>query len=421
MPKPLALTSMSFQSLSLCPALLQALEELDFTQPTEIQSAAIPPTLAGRDLLASSRTGSGKTIAFALPLLQRWATAEPSKRPKSLILLPTRELAQQVSEVFVQLGAHLDKLKVVTLYGGVSINPQLMALRGGADIVVATPGRLLDVIDHNGLDLWHTQTMVLDEADRLLDQGFAEELDAVMCELPDSCQTLMFSATIAGKVEKFAKQLLNDPVQLAVEEPIGHINQRAIEVDAQRRPELLVHLLKEYDDARALVFCATKYETEGLARDLRGLGLRVAALYGSLSQQRRDDVLEDLKESNVDVLVATDLAARGLDVVALPLVINYDLPRSTPVYTHRIGRTGRAGKDGVAISFIDADSAAHFDLIEKRVGIKLEREQIPGFEPTDKPQQRQLVSDTNGGIKGKRPSKKDRLREAALRDQNNDS
>ncbi|MGB0866028.1 MAG: DEAD/DEAH box helicase [Granulosicoccaceae bacterium] len=404
---------MSFEALALHSRLIRATERQGFCQPTEIQTAAIPPALQGRDLLATARTGSGKTAAYALPLLQRWYEASPNQRPKILVLLPTRELAQQVAEAFEQLASELEKIKIISLYGGVSINPQLMALRGGADVVVATPGRLLDVIDHNGLDLWHTQSMVLDEADRLLDQGFADELDAVLCELPDSCQTLMFSATLAGKVEKFAKTLLNEPVVLKIEEPIEHIEQRAIEVDSKRRPELLVHLLEQYDNARALVFCASRDGAEALSRELRKHGLRVAAMVGSLSQQQRETVLEQLKDNELDVLVASDLAARGLDVVALPLVFNYDLPRSTPVYTHRVGRTGRAGINGVAISFIDADSHAHFALIEKRVGIKLKREQIAGFEPTDKAIQRNLVGDNNGGIKGKRMSKKDKARAAA--------
>jgi len=409
---------MSFNSLALHPDLIRAIDALDYAEATAVQLAAIPPAMQGKDVLATARTGSGKTVAYALPLLHRWATSTDKQKPRSLILLPTRELAQQVAEVLEGLAVHLHRPKIVALYGGVSINPQLMALRGGADFVVATPGRLLDVIEHNGLDLWHTTTMVLDEADRLLDQGFVEELDAVLCELPDSCQTLMFSATIAGKVEKFAKQLLNSPVQLSIDEPIDNIAQRAIEVDSNRRAELLIHLLAEYNNARALVFCSIKVGAEALADQLSQAGLRAAALHGSLPQQQRDEVLEDLKLGLIDVLVATDLAARGIDVEELPLVFNYDLPRSTPVYTHRIGRTGRAGKDGVAISFIEADSQAHFELIEKRVGIKLPREIIAGFETKDKPNPRLLVGDNNGGIKGKRMSKKDKLRAAADRQGN---
>ncbi len=409
---------MSFSSLALHPSLLDAINTLEFTEPTSVQMAAIPPAMDGRDLLATARTGSGKTAAYVLPLLHRWAIAGEREKPKSLILVPTRELAQQVAASLDQLASHLKNVKVVALFGGVSINPQLMLLRGGADFVVATPGRLLDVIQHNGLDLWHTTTLVLDEADRLLDQGFLEELHAVLCDLPDECQSLMYTATIAGKVEKFALQLLNDPVVVEIDEPIDTIAQRAIEVDADKRCELLQRLLKEYDDARALVFCATKLGAESLGDQLRQQGFRAEALYGDLPQQQREEVLDDLKLGHVDVLVATDLAARGLDVDSLPLVINYDLPRSTPVYTHRIGRTGRAGKDGIAISFIDADSHAHFKLIEKRVGIKLKRERIAGFEPTDTPNPKLLVGDNNGGIKGKRMSKKDKLRAAAAAKRN---
>ncbi len=406
---------MSFDTLTLCPALLNTLEKLAFTEPTAVQRAVIPSVLGGRDLLASARTGSGKTAAYALPLLHRWFRADAKRKPMSLILVPTRELAQQVAASLGELSQQLGKLNIVALYGGVSINPQLMALRGGADFVVATPGRLLDVVDHNGLNLWQTQTLVLDEADRMLDHGFAEELDEVLGELPDKCQTLMFSATMPAKVQKFAEQLLDNPELIEIHEPINTIVQRAIEVDASKRTALLEQLLEEYKHAGALVFCATKIGAEELALQLRRDDIKVDALYGSLAQQRRDDVLEGLKLGEINVVVATDLAARGLDVDCLPLVVNYDLPRSAPVYTHRVGRTGRAGKSGVAISFIDADSHAHFELIEKRVGIKLPREQIAGFEPTDTPQPRMLVGDSNGGIKGTRMSKKDKLRAAAAR------
>lgn len=405
---------MSFTRLNLNPVLVEALDALNHTTPTPIQQQSIPPILANSDLLATAQTGSGKTVAYVIPLLHRWVCGDPKENPRTLVLVPTRELAQQVAEVLQNLATRLKpKPSIVTVYGGVSINPQLMALRGGADFVVATPGRLLDVIAHNGLNLQQTNTLVLDEVDRLLSQGFSDELEALLCALPDSCQTLMFTATLAGKVQTLAKHLLDRPVRIALEDTNSTIEQRAIEVDAGKRLEVLLYLLDEYQGARALVFCATRTGAQSLATKLQGKGVRAAVLSSRQSQAQRDAVLEGLKLGLLDALVATDLAARGLDVELLPLVFNYDLPRSPQDYTHRIGRTGRAGKKGVAISFVDADSHAHFKLIENRVGVKMRREQITGLLPVDYPTARLLVSDSNGGIKGKRPSKKDRLRAAS--------
>lgn len=404
---------MLFKETGLHPHLLSTLESLDFVEPTAIQVAAIAPILDGHDLLATAHTGSGKTAAYALPLLQRWATAPEGSKPATLVVLPTRELAQQVAEVFRQFAQFDATPSIVTLYGGVSINPQLQQLRGGADFVIATPGRLLDVIQHNGLKLNAINALVLDEADKLLSSDFADELDAVLRDVPAHCQRLMLSATLAGKLSHLAKRQLTSPVVLHIPPPAETIEHRAIEVDAGRRFELLRHLLRNYSPTRALVFCATRKGAEKLAWQLQTSDMRAVALYGGMSQKQRNDVLADLKASQIDVLVCTDLAARGIDVEALPLVFNFDLPRSAPLYTHRVGRTGRAGRDGIAISFIDADSRAHFQLIEKRTGISPRREHIAGFEPQDKPNERQPLNDGTGGIKGKRMSKKDKLRAAA--------
>jgi superfamily II DNA/RNA helicase len=320
-----------------------------------------------------------------------------------------------VSEAIVALAKDLPRPKIVALYGGVSINPQLMKLRGHADFIVATPGRLLDVLENNGFHMRDVNVLVLDEADRMLDLGFADELDAVLEQLPKACQRLMFSALMAPKTHSLAMRLLNDPVHVALSASLDDIQQRAIEVDRDKRLDLLIHLTAKGQSGRALVFCASKVEAEALARALRSRGVNASALYGGLPQETRDQVLYDLKVGAIDVLIATDLAARGIDIPDLPLVVNYDLPRSPPLYTQRIGRTGRAGQPGRAISFVDADSHAHFKLIEKRLRFSVEREQVPGFEPVDLPNPRLLVGDNNGGIKGKRPSKKDKLRAAAAK------
>ncbi len=409
---------MSFSALGLLPPLLRVVDERHYTGPTPVQSATIPAVLRGADVLASAQTGSGKTAAYALPILQRLheSPREQPRRLHALILVPTRELAAQVAESFRNYGRYLpEHARVVTAFGGVSINPQMMALRGGADIIVATPGRLLDLVDHNALRLSAVTTLVLDEADRLLDLGFAAELGRILALLPARRQNLLFSATFPNEVTVLAEQLLRNPVRIevataAVEKPA--ITERAIEVDAPQRTQLLRHLIKTHAWTRVLVFVATKYSTEHVADKLRRAGIAAEALHGELSQGARTQALADFKASKLQVLVATDLAARGIDIVQLPVVVNYDLPRSAVDYVHRIGRTGRAGETGVAVSFISAETHAHFRLIEKRNGLTLAREQIEGFEPleTEVP-----AAPSTGGVKGKRKSKKDKLREAAAR------
>ena len=412
---------MTFTDLNLSVPLLRAVVEKGYTAPTPIQVAAIPAGLAGRDVWASAQTGSGKTAAFALPVLQRLAAAgrrPPGRLVRALILVPTRELAAQVGEAIRRHARFLpEPVKTLVVYGGVSINPQLMALGGGADIIVATPGRLLDLVEHNAVALSAVTTLVLDEADRLLALGFADELARIIARVPAQRQTLLFSATFPAEVETLAQNLLRDPVRVAVAttaETAPDIGQRAIEVDAPRRTQLLRHLIQTHGWTRVLVFVATKYATEHVAEKLRRAGLVAAALHGELSQGARMAALADFKAAKVHVLVATDLAARGLDIADLPVVVNFDLPRSATDYTHRIGRTGRAGERGVAVNFISAETHAHFRLIEKRNRLALPREQVAGFEPE------QLAvppAPATGGVKGKRKSKKDRLREAAARGQ----
>ncbi len=408
---------MPFTSLGLDPAMARAAAEQGYAAPTAIQSAAIAPILQGRDLQGCAQTGSGKTAAFSLPLLQRLAgeRAATPRRPRALILVPTRELAAQVGESMRRLALHLPApLKIAIAFGGVSINPQMMALRGGCDVMVATPGRLLDLVEHRALELGTVSMLVLDEADRLFDLGFADELGKVLALLPARRQNLLFSATFPPAIQSFADDLLREPVRIEVQaEPADapDILQRAIEVDAARRTQLLRHLIAQAGWPRVLVFVATKHAAEIVADKLRKAGIDAEPFHGVLSQGKRTQVLADFKASKVQVVVATDLAARGIDVVQLPAVVNYDLARSAVDHLHRIGRTGRAGESGVALSFVTADTEAHFRLIEKRQGLNVPRERVAGFEPVATHAAPSAAP--GGGIKGKRPSKKDKLRAAA--------
>ena len=411
---------MSFAALGLSPALVHAAGEAGFAEPTPIQAAALPPALQGRDVIGAAPTGSGKTAAFVLPLLQQWvpeAHGGPGgrRRTRALVLVPTRELAAQVGEVLRSVGQHLQQPpKVAVVFGGVSINPQLLALRSGADAVVATPGRLLDLVAHNALHLDSVRHLVLDEADRLLDLGFADELARVLALLPPARQSLFFSATFPPAVQALADSLLNAPVRVEVAAPpaasgAAAIVQRAIAVDAARRTQLLRHLVQQQAWSRVLVFVATQYAAEHVAEKLYKAGIYATPFHGGLSQGARTQILREFKDERWQVVVTTDLAARGIDIAQLPAVVNFDLPRSAVDYVHRIGRTGRAGETGVAVSFVTADAEAHFRLIEKRQQLQLPREVLPGFEPTEQPPQRPQGA---GGIKGKRPSKKDKLRAA---------
>ncbi len=406
---------MNFETLGLTPALQRAVGDMGLAIPTPIQVEAIPAVLQGRDVWATAPTGSGKTLAFSLPLVQQHLLQPRQtnfRRPiRTLVLVPTRELAVQVGDVLTHL-AYPFQLKVSVVYGGVSINPQMMGLRGGADIVVATPGRLLDLIDHNAVRLQDVQHLVLDEADRLLDLGFADELQRVLALLPAQRQTLLFSATFDGAVQALAEGLLRDPVRVtveAVETQAPDIRQRAVCVDEKKRTALLRHLMLENGWKRVLVFVATRYACEHVANKLYKAGIFATAFHGEMSQGARQDVLAEFKAGRWDVVVTTDLASRGIDIALLPVVVNYDLPRSATDYTHRIGRTGRAGAHGEAVSFVTAQTQAHWQLIRKREKLDLPLEVVPGFEPVDVPP---APAPGNGGIKGKRPSKKDKLRAA---------
>lgn len=407
---------MPFPALGLSDHLLRNLTQYD--EATPVQLDAIPAALAGGDLLVTARTGSGKTTAFVLPLLQQWLET-PRARPRplhALILVPTRELAAQVRDVIQDYARNLpERIKVVSAVGGVSINPQMMALRGGADFIVATPGRLLDLVDHNAVKLNEVGTLVLDEADRMLALGFVEELSRILALLPCERQNLLFSATFPAEMESVVSDFLDEPRRISIEskpEEVPDILQRAIRVDTAKRTPLLRHLIAKEGWERVLIFVGRKYTADHVADKLNRNGIEALSLHGDLSQGARSEVLRDFKNGDIQALVATDLVARGLDIVRLPAVVNYELPRSPADYIHRIGRTGRAGEKGVAVSFVTAEATAHFQLIEKRNSLSLSREVIGGFEPSD----RVPKASGTGGVKGRRKSKKDKLREAAAKE-----
>lgn len=411
---------MSFLDLGLSPALRRAVDLQGFSEPTPVQAQAIPAILAGRDVLALAQTGSGKTAAFGLPLLQKLqATTPASGQGKhvlhTLVLVPTRELAAQVGEMLGAISQHLElPVKTTVIFGGVSTNKQMMGLRSGTHVLVATPGRLLDLVEKNAINLSTVATLVLDEADRLLDLGFAEELNRLLAMLPRQRQNLFFSATFAPAVQALANGLLHKPLRIeiaATSLTLPKVAQTAIWVDAPKRTQLLRHLVQQPAWDQVLVFVATKHAAEMVADKLRKGNITAEPFHGLLSQGKRSQVLIDFKLKRVRVVVATDLAARGLDIAQLPVVVNYDLPRSSDDYTHRIGRTARAGVTGSAVSFVSPATLAHFRLIEKRHGLAIALDSVAGYEPQEAPQVFALQG--AGGIKGHRLSKKDKLRAAA--------
>ncbi len=362
---------MKFESLGLTHSILSALEEQGYTQPTPIQEQAIPAALAGRDVLGCARTGTGKTCAFAAPILQRLsADSKPGRPIRALILTPTRELAIQIQDCFEAYGRNLP-LKSVVIFGGVGQHPQVQAIQAGCDILVATPGRLKDLHDQGFIQLEKLDIFVLDEADRMLDMGFIHDVKKILTWLPKQKQTLFFSATMPKEITQLVDSLLHDPVKIAVDpvsSPVEVIDQSVYLVDKGNKTKLLVQLLKEKNIPSALVFTRTKHGANRVAQDLTRAGITAAAIHGNKSQTARQAALAGFKDGSVRVLVATDIAARGLDIEALSCVFNYNLPEVPETYIHRIGRTGRAGKDGIAISFCDFSEQELLRGIEKLIG-----------------------------------------------------
>jgi superfamily II DNA/RNA helicase len=399
---------MTFASLGLIEPLLRALEALGYQTPTPVQTQAIPPVLAGRDLMAAAQTGTGKTAGFALPLLQRLTMEGPKVAPNSvraLVLAPTRELAEQVHESIRQYAEHLP-LSTYAVYGGVSINPQMMKLRKGVDVLVATPGRLLDLHRQNAVKFSQLQTLILDEADRMLDLGFAEELRSIYAALPKRRQTLLFSATFSDPIRLLASQMLDDPLTIEVSPrnvAASTVKQWVVPVDKKRKTELFIHLLKKHRWGQVLVFAKTRVGVDQLVDRLQALGLNADGIHGDKPQATRQRALDRFKANEVQILVATDVAARGLDIDDLPTVVNLDLPIVAEDYVHRIGRTGRAGLTGEAISLVCADEVELLSAIEVLTRQTLQRREEQDFEP----EHRVPATDASGQIlkKPKKPKK----------------
>ncbi len=378
---------MSFNEFALAPNILKAVAECGYTDPTPIQARAIPLALAGRDLIATAQTGTGKTAAFVLPALQRLGTPPTGRGrgPRILVLTPTRELANQVTDAVRNYGRHL-RIRSGAILGGMPYPEQQRLLAAPVDLIVATPGRLIDHLERGRLDLSRLEILILDEADRMLDMGFAEDVDKIAGATPSGRQTLLFTATLDAAMARLAGRLLRDPERVEVAgEKVTHtrIEQRLHHADdLDHKQRLLGHLVADQELRRAIIFSATKRDADGLAVRLRAQGHAAAALHGDMSQRERNRTVTDLRRGKVRLLVATDVAARGLDVPEISHVINFDLPKFAEDYVHRIGRTGRAGASGIAISFASRQEAAALGRIEKFIGQAMPVAVIPGLEPT---------------------------------------
>ncbi len=405
---------MSFETINLNKHLKKALKENNFTQATLIQTKVIPLVLNGDDIMARSQTGSGKTASFVLPILNMLMEKEIEKKQKIkvLVLTPTRELTLQVAKIFSNMSAYLTYTpKVVSVIGGEEIGKQLLSIQKGCEIIVATSGRLLDIMDKKQIDLSGVEYFVLDEADKMLDLGFSDELDQILEVLPLKRQNLLFSATYPPKMLSIASRITTTAVKVTIdsEEPtVSNITQRAISINRENRSALLRVLIKQHKWSKVLVFMANKRASDNIAVKFRKHGLQAESFHGDLNQEDRNYTLEEFKNKKIRILFATDIASRGLHIDDIDCVINFDLPRGTDDYIHRIGRTGRAGKSGVAISFIGHEDLEHFNLIEKKCELSITKEQVDGFELTGN-----AIEKVKGQapVKGKRKSKKDKLRE----------
>ena len=372
----------TFEDLGLRPELLRALTSLGYEEPTPIQQEAVPPLVEGRDLLGQAATGTGKTAAFALPVLQRLTAHRSERPPVALVLVPTRELAVQVSEALHRYGRELGA-RVLPVYGGAPIVRQLRSLEAGVDVVVATPGRALDLLQRGSLHLGEVATVVLDEADEMLDMGFAEDLEAILDETPEERQTVLFSATMPRRLDSLARRHLRDPVRIniarekAAAGEAPRVRQTAYVVPRAAKPAALGRILDVEAPAAAIVFCRTREEVDTLTETLNGRGYRAEALHGGMSQEQRDRVMGRLRGGTADLLVATDVAARGLDIEQLTHVVNYDVPSAPESYVHRIGRVGRAGREGVAITLAEPREHRMLKTIEKVAGAPIVVEKVP--------------------------------------------
>jgi ATP-dependent RNA helicase RhlE len=373
---------MSFKQFNLHTQIETGIEALGYTAPTPIQLQSIPAILQGKDVMGMAQTGTGKTAAFALPILQRLLSG-PRKRLRALIVAPTRELAEQIHEAIDGLG-RATKLKSVTIYGGVNKNPQIQKLRQGAEIAVSCPGRLLDLAEQGEINLSGIEVLVIDEADRMFDMGFLPDIRKILKRLPTKRQTLLFSATMPDDIRKLAKEILHDPVTVRVGKgvPVSTVSHAVYPVEPHLKTALLMKLLDRTDTESVLVFTRTKHRTTRVAEQMKRAGFPVASLQGNLSQNRRQDALSGFREGKYQILVATDIAARGIDVSGISHVINYDMPDTVDAYTHRIGRTGRAAKTGDAFTFVTPQDRAFVVDIEHVLGERIERRTLTDFDYT---------------------------------------
>ena len=405
---------MPFSKLKISKNILKAIEKNGYKEPTPIQEKVIPLVLEAKDIMARAQTGSGKSASFILPILELYSHKDYEGKAKIrvLILTPTRELTLQITKAFESFSEFLEKKpKAVALIGGESIGDQLFEIQKGCDILVATAGRFLDVLSKKQMNLSHIEFFVLDEADKMLSFGFESELDLILEAIPQKRQNLLFSATYPQKILSITSKITQTALEISIdneEQTVEKITQRAIEVNHENRSPLLRHLLLEHKWQRVLVFMANKRATENIAQKFIKHGFKAESFHGDLHQEDRNYTIEAFKTKDFNILFATDLVARGLHVDDIDCVINFDLPRSPSDYIHRIGRTARAGKSGTAISFIGLEDDEHFRLIEKRSQIKLQREQIQGFELKG---ERIQKPKGQAPIKGKGKSKKDKLRE----------
>ena len=385
-PSEEALSSSPFTALGLGRPIVQAVLEKGYTTPSPIQQQCIPAVLEGRDVMAAAQTGTGKTAGFTLPMLERLRHGAHARNNivRALVLTPTRELAAQVGENVAAYSRHLD-LRSDVVFGGVKVNPQMMRLRRGADVLVATPGRLMDLAQQNAVKLDRVEILVLDEADRMLDMGFIRDIQKILALLPPKRQNLLFSATFEASIKKLATGLLHNPVQLQAtpeNRTAATVEHVLHPCDMDRKPELLGHLIRSNDWQQVLVFSRTKHGANRIAERLTKEGIEAAAIHGNKSQGARTRALAGFKGGEVRVLVATDIAARGIDIHQLPHVVNLDLPNQAEDYVHRIGRTGRAGHSGHAVSLVAAEEHELLRAIERMIGNPLPRQAVPGFEPT---------------------------------------
>jgi ATP-dependent RNA helicase RhlE len=398
---------MSFADLGLSPAILKAIEEQGYTQPSPIQQQAIPAVLTGQDVMAAAQTGTGKTAGFTLPILEKLSGGERARpnQVRALIVTPTRELAAQVGDNVRAYAEHLPLTSAV-VFGGVKINPQMMRMRRGADVLVATPGRLLDLYQQKAVRFQQLEMLVLDEADRMLDMGFIHDIKKLLAILPKERQNLLFSATFSDDIRELAKKLTNDPVEISVtpaNSTAKKVEQWIHPVDKKQKPRLLKQLINEHNWQQVLVFCKTKHGANRLTRYLEENGITAAAIHGNKSQGARTRALAEFKSGDIRILVATDIAARGIDIDQLPQVVNFDLPNVAEDYVHRIGRTGRAGASGEAISLVAADEVKELSQVENLIGKLLERDYVPGFEPVHEVPQTTLRSKAKKPKKPKKP------------------